>query len=28
MREEGLDISKLLELKENEAGGDGNAVGQ
>jgi len=28
MREEGLDISKLLELKENEAGGDGDAVGQ
>jgi hypothetical protein len=28
MREEGLDISKLIELKENEAGGDGDAVGQ
>jgi len=28
MREESLDITKLIELKENEAGGDGDAVGQ
>jgi len=28
MKKESVDISKLIELKENEAGGDGSVVGQ